>query len=77
MRNADAAHVGLPSVPRPPSKPTKGQPFRMNLVLDADLVERMDEHIERMRRDRPGLPMTRSALVRMALLDLLGAKPRK
>lgn len=51
----------------------------LHLRLDTDLVEVLDEEVERMGKEHPGLEVSRTAVLRMALREWAArrATPRK
>jgi hypothetical protein len=67
--------VSSASVPRKPGKPKKGQPYRLNLVLDGTLVEQVDEFARRLAaEDEYGRGASRTDAFRVLLVEGLRAR---
>lgn len=69
-----SAHaVGRPKT----RKPKPGELFALNLNFDGAVVLALDEEAQRMERAQPGLTITRTDVVRMAVLEWLKSRPKK
>lgn len=54
------------------NSPTKSQAQNVNVIFPFDLISRVDEHAERMKKKTPALQITRSDAVRDLVMKALG-----
>jgi hypothetical protein len=64
-------------LPRRPSKPKKGEPFRMHIVLPGEMVMKIDEVVDGLKMHDPFLDVTRTYAVKVLLDEALKARSKK
>ncbi len=62
--------VASRAVPKPPTKPKKGEPFKMHVILPGEMVEMLDNYAKKMTRDAPfERPLTRTDAMKAILVE--------
>jgi hypothetical protein len=53
-----------------------GEQMHVSVVLDSDLVRTLDDEAERLSKERQGLAVRRTDVIRMALYDWLSSRAK-
>lgn len=64
------AAIASRTVPKPPTKPKKGEPFKLHVILPGELVDLIDSYAKKMTRDTPfERPRTRTDAMKAILVE--------
>lgn len=70
---SDVGAVGRPKT----RKPKAGEAIQVSITLDGALILALDQEAERIAAERPGLTLTRTDVVRVALHEWLTSRSPK
>jgi hypothetical protein len=64
------AAIASRAVPKPTTKPKKGEPFKLHVILPGEMVDMIDAYAKKMTRDMPfERPRTRTDAMKAVLVE--------